>query len=86
MVIVASRFTLHPLNSSKLTPLQITKRLGSGPRPWTLVVGVSNQRKCFFFFFQALLLIGRWMEETANYEPNRVIQQYKVAYTVSEIH
>ena len=31
-----------------------------------------------FFLFQALLLIGRWMEETAYYEPNRVIQQYKV--------
>ena len=31
-----------------------------------------------FVLFQALLLIGRWMEETAYYEPNRVIQQYKV--------
>ena len=27
---------------------------------------------------QALLLIGRWMEETAHYAANRAIQQYKV--------
>ena len=33
-----------------------------------------------------MLLIGRWMEETANYEPNRVIQQYKVTVTVIKIY
>ena len=39
-----------------------------------------------FFLFQALLLIGRWMEETAYYEPNRVIQQYKVVLLCLSSH
>ncbi|XP_068737355.1 serine/threonine-protein kinase ATR-like isoform X2 [Montipora capricornis] len=30
-----------------------------------------------FIHAKALLLVGRWMEETAHYEPNRIIQQYK---------
>ena len=32
-----------------------------------------------FFRIQALLLVGRWMEETAHYEPNPVIQQLRVS-------
>ena len=39
-----------------------------------------------FVLFQALLLIGRWMEETAYYEPNRVIQQYKVVLLCLSSH
>ena len=33
---------------------------------------------CVCIVHQALLLIGRWMEETAHYAANRAIQQYKV--------
>ena len=35
---------------------------------------------CVCIVHQALLLIGRWMEETAHYAANRAIQQYKVKW------
>ena len=37
----------------------------------------------FIFFVQALLRIGRWIEETAHYAANRAIQQYKVMWCLS---